>query len=52
MRALRLPPIGAALAVMLLVSAGVAAEGENVTRGEYLVRAGGCVSCHTAAGKS
>src|SRR6266849_9812605 len=50
MRALRLPPIGAALALMLLGSAGAVAEGETVTRGEYLVRAGGCVSCHTAAG--
>src|SRR6266446_1350081 len=50
MRVLRLPRIGAALALMLLGSAGAAAEGENVARGEYLVRAGGCVSCHTAAG--
>src|SRR5438132_8606176 len=50
MRAVRLPAIGAALALMLLGSAGAAAEGENVTRGEYLVRAGGCVSCHTTAG--
>jgi mono/diheme cytochrome c family protein len=50
MRAVRLPPISAALALMLLGSAGAAAEGENVTRGEYLVRAGGCVSCHTTAG--
>ena len=50
MRAVRLPAIGAALALMLLGSAGAAAEGENVTRGEYLLRAGGCVSCHTAAG--
>ncbi len=50
MRALRLPPIGGALALMLLVSAGAAAEGDNVTQGEYLVRAGGCVSCHTASG--
>src|SRR5712691_9664445 len=50
MRALRLPPIGAALALILLGSTGAAAEGENVARGEYLVRAGGCVSCHTTAG--
>jgi len=50
MRAVRLPAISAALALMLLGSAGAAAEGENVTRGEYLLRAGGCVSCHTAAG--
>jgi mono/diheme cytochrome c family protein len=50
MRAVRLAPISAALALMLLGSAGAVAEGENVTRGEYLLRAGGCVSCHTAAG--
>jgi hypothetical protein len=34
MQVLRLPPIGAALALMLLVSAGAAAEGDNVTQGE------------------
>ncbi len=50
MRVLRLPRIGAALALMLLGSAGAAAERDTVERGEYLVRAGGCVSCHTAAG--
>ena len=50
MRALRLPPIRAGLALMLLGSAAAAAESDTVERGEYLVRAGGCVSCHTAAG--
>ena len=49
MRALRLPPIRAGLALMLLGSAAAAAESDTVARGEYLVRAGGCVSCHTAA---
>jgi mono/diheme cytochrome c family protein len=43
-------PIAAALALMLLVRAVPAAADEDaVTRGEYLVRAGGCFSCHTAA---
>ena len=49
MRALRLPPIGAGLVLMLLGSAAAAAESDAVERGEYLVRAGGCISCHTAA---
>jgi mono/diheme cytochrome c family protein len=49
MRALRLPPIRAGLALMLLGSAAAAAESDTVERGDYLVRAGGCVSCHTAA---
>jgi mono/diheme cytochrome c family protein len=43
-------PIAAAFAVMLLTRAIPAAGDEDaVTRGEYLVRAGGCFSCHTAA---
>ena len=43
--------IAAALAVTLLTRAIPAAADEDaVTRGEYLVRAGGCFSCHTAAG--
>jgi mono/diheme cytochrome c family protein len=43
--------ITAALALMLLTRAIPAAADEDaVTRGEYLVRAGGCFSCHTAAG--
>ena len=50
MRALRLPPIRAGLALMLLGSAAAAAESDTVERGEYLVRAGGCISCHTGAG--
>jgi mono/diheme cytochrome c family protein len=49
MLALRLP-IGLALALMMLSSAGAADEGDSVGRGEYLVRAGGCISCHTAPG--
>ena len=41
----------AALALMLLTPAIPAAGDEDgVTRGEYLVRAGGCFSCHTATG--
>jgi len=44
-------PIGAALALTLLAAANPAAADENASgRGEYLVRAGGCFSCHTAAG--
>jgi len=35
---------------VLLSSAGAAAEEDTIQRGEYLVRAGGCVSCHTPAG--
>jgi mono/diheme cytochrome c family protein len=44
-------PIAAALTLMLL-SGAIPAEAEEdaVTRGEYLVRAGGCFSCHTVAG--
>jgi mono/diheme cytochrome c family protein len=41
----------AALALMLLTPAIPAAGDEDaVTHGEYLVRAGGCFSCHTAPG--
>ena len=44
-------PIAAAFALMLLTRAIPAAGDEDVvTRGEYLVRAGGCFSCHTAGG--
>ena len=44
-------PIGAALALTLLTAASPAAADEDASgRGEYLVRAGGCFSCHTAAG--
>ena len=45
-------PIAAALTLMLL-SGAIPAEAEEdaVTRGEYLVRAGGCFSCHTVAGE-
>src|SRR5204862_4824613 len=51
MPALRQEPIGAALALMLVTLVGPAlAEEDAVARGEYLVRAGGCFSCHTAAG--
>jgi mono/diheme cytochrome c family protein len=43
--------IAAALALMPLASVTpVAAEENAVERGEYLVRAGGCFSCHTAPG--
>jgi mono/diheme cytochrome c family protein len=50
MPALRREPIGAALALMLLTPMTPAAAAEDaVARGEYLVRAGGCFSCHTAA---
>jgi mono/diheme cytochrome c family protein len=50
MLALRLPPIRTALVLVLLSSAGAAAEEDTVQRGEYLVHAGGCVSCHTPGG--
>ena len=43
-------PMGLALALMMLSSPGTADEGDSVGRGEYLVRAGGCISCHTAPG--
>jgi len=44
-------PIAAALVLMLLVPAAAAVADEDaVTRGEYLGRAGGCFSCHTAVG--
>src|SRR5271169_2272404 len=51
MRAFRLPQIGAALLLLALTQA-IPAVGEEdaAERGEYLVRAGGCFSCHTAAG--
>src|SRR5689334_18752484 len=41
----------AAVALLPLVPATLAtAEEDTVERGEYLLRAGGCVSCHTSAG--
>ena len=44
-------PIATALTLMLLSGAIPAvAEEDAVTRGEYLVHAGGCFSCHTVAG--
>jgi mono/diheme cytochrome c family protein len=51
MRGLRLAPFWAAL-VLLTLTRAVPAAGEEdaVERGEYLVRAGGCFSCHTAPG--
>lgn len=39
--------IATALALMPLTAA---AEEDAIGRGEYLVRAGGCVSCHTSPG--
>jgi len=50
MLALRLRPIRTAFVLVLLSSAGAAAEEDTVQRGEYLVHAGGCVSCHTPGG--
>jgi mono/diheme cytochrome c family protein len=45
-------PIVAALTLVLLSGAVPAvAEEDAVSRGEYLVRAGGCFSCHTVADK-
>jgi len=43
--------MAAAFAIALLTAAGSAAAGDDtVARGAYLVRAGGCFSCHTAPG--
>jgi mono/diheme cytochrome c family protein len=51
MPALWQQPIGAAFALTLLSAACPSAADEDASgRGEYLVRAGGCFSCHTAAG--
>jgi mono/diheme cytochrome c family protein len=51
MPALRRHPIAAVLGLMLLTPVTPALAGEEaVARGEYLVRAGGCFSCHTAPG--
>jgi mono/diheme cytochrome c family protein len=52
MRALRLTSsIASLLVLQLLTATTAAADAENIVeRGEYLVRAGGCFSCHTAAG--
>jgi mono/diheme cytochrome c family protein len=47
----QLRTIAAALAVSLFgIVNAVAAEEDAVARGAYLARAGGCYSCHTAAG--
>jgi mono/diheme cytochrome c family protein len=51
MPALRRHPIAAVVGLMLLTPVTPALAGEEaVARGEYLVRAGGCFSCHTAPG--
>jgi mono/diheme cytochrome c family protein len=51
MSAFQRRPIAAALTLMLLSGEiPAAAEEDAVTRGEYLVHAGGCFSCHTVAG--
>ena len=42
--------LAAALAIPLLAVTPAAAEEDGLEQGEYLVRAGGCVSCDTAAG--
>jgi mono/diheme cytochrome c family protein len=47
MRAIRLPPTWVALALLALTRAVPAAGEDTIKRSEYLVRAGGCVSCHT-----
>src|SRR6516162_6828802 len=47
----RLLPIWPALLLLALMPPiSAAADDAAVTRGKYLVRAGGCFSCHTAAG--
>jgi len=45
-----MPCVAATLALLLTALAAAAAEDDTVERGEYLVRAGGCFSCHTAPG--
>jgi mono/diheme cytochrome c family protein len=51
MRGLRLAPFWAALVLLTLTRAVPAAGEEDAgERGEYLVRAGGCFSCHTVKG--
>jgi mono/diheme cytochrome c family protein len=46
--------LGAALPLIVLVSAPnakpIEAQATQVQRGEYLARAGDCISCHTASG--
>jgi mono/diheme cytochrome c family protein len=42
-------PVGVAFAI-LFATGGAAVADDAVTRGAYLVRAGGCVSCHTVPG--
>jgi mono/diheme cytochrome c family protein len=52
MRATRLPSTWVALALLALTRAVPAAGEEDIVeRGAYLVRAGGCFSCHTAPGE-
>src|SRR6516225_2259368 len=51
MRAFRLPRVGTVLLLLALTQAAPAiGEEDAVKRGEYLVRAGGCFSCHTTPG--
>ncbi|MFA5123806.1 c-type cytochrome, partial [Zavarzinia sp.] len=42
--------LSAAAALLLAAAGPAAADDEAVTRGAYLVRAGGCMACHTAKG--
>jgi len=51
MRPFRLTRFGATLALLTLVrTVPAAGEEDALERGEYLVRAGGCFSCHTVPG--
>jgi mono/diheme cytochrome c family protein len=51
MQAFRLPRFWVALVLLALTQAVPAVGEENtIERGEYLVRAGGCFSCHTVPG--
>lgn len=47
---MRFPKLGTATAAVL-VAAFASAEEAEVSRGEYLVHAGGCIVCHTDEGK-
>ena len=49
-RIARWTPIGAVMFAALTVAVPVGAQQTQVQRGEYLARAGDCVSCHTAKG--
>ncbi|SAK92453.1 cytochrome c, class I [Caballeronia hypogeia] len=48
MSGLRASLIGSLIVALVCVAGGAKAQNEKLAQGEYLVRAGGCVTCHTA----